>query len=84
MTITLEHLDKALVAWIEEEARQTGASLEAVVSRLITRGIEMEREKLPPRPDDLDSLAGTWSDEETEEFLRITSDFNKIDEDMWR
>lgn len=34
--------------------------------------------------DDLDYLAGTWSDEEAEEFSKHTRDFNQIDEELWK
>ena len=33
---------------------------------------------------DLDHLAGTWSDKDFEEFLQATADFDKIDENMWK
>lgn len=33
---------------------------------------------------DLDHLAGTWSDKEYKEFQKIMKDFETIDETMWR
>lgn len=33
---------------------------------------------------DLDYLAGTWTDKDAEEFEQATSDFNKIEERLWR
>jgi len=33
---------------------------------------------------DLDILAGTWSDEETEEFLHSISDFGEVDNMLWK
>ena len=33
---------------------------------------------------DLDHLAGTWSAEESDDFLRATAVFEKVDEDMWK
>jgi hypothetical protein len=33
---------------------------------------------------DLDYLAGTWTEEEGREFLEVTENFNKIDEELWK
>jgi hypothetical protein len=33
---------------------------------------------------DLDSLAGTWSDQEANEFLAAVSEFNRVDEKLWQ
>ncbi|MEZ4525213.1 MAG: hypothetical protein R2941_04765 [Desulfobacterales bacterium] len=32
---------------------------------------------------DLDMLAGTWTDEETQEFLTAIADFSQVDETLW-
>ncbi len=34
--------------------------------------------------DDLTYLAGTWSDEDAENFLDSVKHFNKIDEELWQ
>jgi hypothetical protein len=33
---------------------------------------------------DLDILAGTWTTEETQEFLTAIADFNQVDEKLWQ
>ena len=33
---------------------------------------------------DLDSLAGTWSEEQETEFLNAVADFEQVDEKLWR
>jgi len=33
---------------------------------------------------ELDHLAGTWSDEDYEDFQKRVADFEKIDEKMWK
>jgi hypothetical protein len=35
-----------------------------------------------PTYDDLDHLAGTWSDEQAEEFLGAIADLERVDEDL--
>jgi hypothetical protein len=33
---------------------------------------------------DLDTLAGTWSNEDKDEFIRAISSFEQIDEELWK
>ncbi len=33
---------------------------------------------------DLDHLAGTWSEDEAADFLKATTDFNTIDNELWQ
>ena len=33
---------------------------------------------------DLDHLAGTWSTQDSDDFLSATAVFEKVDEDMWK
>jgi len=38
---------------------------------------------LQPIYHDLESLAGTWTEQQSNEFLSILSDFSQIDEELW-
>ena len=84
MTITLKDLDKATAAWLREEAAKQSKSVEAVVLQLVRAGIvaEQNTSRLQVH-DDLDALAGTWSPEEADDFLKATEDFNRVDENLW-
>jgi hypothetical protein len=85
VSITIQDLDEATVAWIHEEAKRRGMSVDMFVLQLIQKGIGLERKSSePPIYNDLDSLAGTWSDEEATEFLNAIADFNKVDENLWQ
>ena len=78
-------LDTDSMAWIEQESHRTGLPVDVVVRQLIQRGIDFERQHVrQQRHHDLDSLAGTWSDEESESFLRSVEDFNRIDAKLWQ
>lgn len=83
--ITIHHLDDATAEWIEEQAAQRGLDKEAIVLELIHRGLEIERKSSElPKYRDLDFLAGTWSQEEADEFDRAIASLRTIDEDFWR
>ena len=74
MTIIIQNLDEATTAWIDRVARQRGVSVEDMVVELIHKGLNLEQESVSlPVYDDLDALAGTWSDTEFDEFLRFQS-----------
>jgi hypothetical protein len=78
-------LDTATRAWIEEESRRTGAPVEAVIARLIQRGLAAESGAgTAPRYHDLDELAGTWSADEADAFRASIGDFARIDPALWR
>lgn len=83
--ITIQNMDEATAKWIDEEAQRRGVSRETLVVELIHKGIDLKRqESLPQTYHDLDALAGTWSDEEAEEFLNAIADFEQVDEKLWR
>jgi len=84
-SITISDLDEATVAWIEEQAKRRGMKKENIALNLIHRGIECEREHMAlPTFDDMDSLAGTWSDEQSTELLNAISYFEQVDEKLWQ
>ncbi len=83
--LTIDQLDTASAEWIEQEARRLGVPIEAVVRHLIRKGIEAERQQAQTvLHHDLDTLAGTWSEEEAAEFLQVIEDFNRVDPPLWQ
>ncbi|MEN3332452.1 MAG: hypothetical protein V7641_1817 [Blastocatellia bacterium] len=83
--ITIQNMDEATAKWIDEEAQRRGVSTEALVVELIHKGIDLERQESHPQTyHDLDALAGTWSEEEANEFLNAIADFEQVDEKLWR
>ncbi|MGB4587227.1 MAG: hypothetical protein WBH66_09310 [Rectinemataceae bacterium] len=80
--VTLRGCDDDLALALKKTSKQRGVS----INRLI---LETLREKLLDtgrsrrRHDDLDHLAGTWSEEEAAAFERRTAEFEEIDEALW-
>ena len=51
---------------------------------LIRKGIECEGERSSLQSyEDLDSLAGTWTDEQATEFMNAVGYFDQVDEKLW-
>jgi hypothetical protein len=83
--VTITQLDTTATEWIEQQAQRTGLPVEDVVRQLIYRGLEVERQKARrQRSHDLDTLAGTWSAEEADEFRHAIADLNHIDPPVWQ
>lgn len=79
-SLTIQHLDDATAEWIDQEAKREGVPAEVVARRLIQRGVEVERKRAAQQVHrDLDALAGTWSEEETAEFLHAVEELGQID-----
>lgn len=84
ITIDMAAFDGATQQWIEDEARRTSTSVEAVITQLIQRGITVERQAArTQRFHDLDALAGTWSAEDEAAFRAAIADFDQIDPALW-
>lgn len=82
-SMTVRGIDEKTSAALKEKARREGGSINAVALRIIREGLGLERRKRVVY-EDLDYLAGTWSDKDVTEFEQATSVFEKVDENLWR
>jgi len=84
--VLITQLDGAAMAWIAQEAERTGQPIEAIARQLIYRGLEVENQQAGrhERYHDLDTLAGTWSAEEAEEFRQAIADLDQVDPSLWQ
>lgn len=83
-TMTLRGVDDAIAAVLKEKARQEQTSVNAVMLRILRESLGIDKKKRSAVYNDLDSLAGTWSSQESDDFLRATAVFEKVDENMWK
>jgi len=83
-TMTLRGLDDSLMQTLKEMAKQQGVSLNALAVRLIREASGFDKKKRSATYHDLDSLAGTWTVEDEQQFYAATADFEKIDQELWR
>lgn len=86
-TITIRKMPRDLEQRIEAIAAEEGASLARTVIRLLIRATGLKQPELSeatgPRHHDLDDLAGTWSDEQAEEFDRSVAKQRRVDPEVW-
>ena len=81
VSISIHDIDDQTAEWLRREAEQRDTTIQQVALELIRRGIQHPE---VPTYNDLDHLAGTWSDEQAEEFLGAIADLERVDEDLWQ
>lgn len=81
--ITLRNLPPELEKLIEEEAAESGLSLNRTVIRLLEKSAGPRTGKQKRVYRDLDHLAGSWSDEQKAEFDRALVEQRRIDPELW-
>ena len=83
-TMTIRGLDDLTITALKEKAKKEGSSVNAALVKLLQEELGIKKKKRTVVFNDLDHLAGTWSDKDYKEFLQATADFAKIDENLWK
>jgi len=82
--MTIRGLDDLTVKALKEKAKKEGSSINAALIKLVQGNLGIKNKKRTVVYNDLDHLAGTWSDKDFKEFLQATADFEKIDKNLWK
>lgn len=82
-TMSIRGLDDRALARLKSQAVQEGSSLNSLVLRLLQGTGTPAQSSALKKFDDLDALAGTWSDEEAQAFERNTAAFAEVDTALW-
>lgn len=83
-TLSIRGLDEQALASLKARAAQEKASVNSVILRLIDEGLGIKPASGRRRHDDLDALAGTWSDADAAAFAKATESFDAIDPALWK
>lgn len=78
-SLSIRGLDDQALARLKYQAEEEGSSLNSLVLRLLQDTGTQDKPNTLKKFDDLDALAGTWSDEEAQEFERNTAAFAEVD-----
>jgi plasmid stability protein len=78
--LTIRNLPPGIADALEREKRRRGKSLNQTVIDLLGQGLGAQGE----RSNGLGRLAGSWNEEEFDEFERATAPFEGVDEELWR
>lgn len=83
-TMTIRGLDDLTIRALKEKAKQEGMSVNLTLVKLLQEELGLKKKKRTVVYNDLDYLAGTWSDKDFREFKKKIEDFEKIDETTWK
>jgi len=84
-SMSIRGLNDQTLSRLKHQAEEEGSSLNSLVLRLLQdRYTDNLAGGSLRKFDDLDALAGTWSDEEAEDFERNTAAFAEVDTALWR
>ena len=83
-TMTLRGIDERIAGALKERARKEDTSVNSVTLRILKESLGLEKKKRSVLYDDLDHLAGTWSEQDAVEFERTIAVFEAVDKEMWK
>ncbi len=81
MQTTIRGIPEDLERALRERARRSGESLNRTMVRLLREAVGLNPSR---KKRDLSALAGTWSQEEADEFDRQLRRSDQIDAEPWR
>ncbi len=79
--LSIRNVNSRLAAALEAERRARDLSLNETVLDLLRRALGLVDE---PYGNGLETLSGSWSDDDYAEFATATASFDEIDENLWR
>jgi hypothetical protein len=82
--MTIRGLDDLTIRALKEKAKQEGMSVNSTLVKLLQEELGLKKKKRTVVYNDLDYLAGTWSDKDFKEFKKKIEEFEKIDETTWK
>ena len=82
--MSIRGLDDRSLARLKRQAAQEGGSLNSLVVRLLQGADGASNGSVLQKFDDLNALAGTWSEQEARGFERDTAAFSEVDATLWK
>ena len=83
-TLTIRGIDPELSNSIKKLAGQKNISVNKFLIEVLKKIAGLSHNSPFKTYDDLDALAGGWTEEDEKLFLENTSHFRKIDAEMWK
>lgn len=79
--MTLRQIPENVDALIRQLSKEQEKSINKTIIELLEKALGVSRDSNKKR--NLSQLAGTWSEGELEEFKKNTTQFDKIDREIW-
>lgn len=81
--ITIRGIDETIARILKERARKEGTSINTVLLKTLIESFGLEKRRTIIY-DDLDHLAGTWTEKDFVEFQKRIADFETVDYKLWK
>ncbi len=81
--ITLRNIPREIQEAIEHRAKADGLSFNKAVLRMLEEALGLKGQPARALHNDLEHLAGTWSQEEADEFDAALTEQRKVDPELW-
>ena len=82
--IMIRGIDEATARILKERAEKEGISVNAVLLKTLREFLGLGKKRRTAIYDDLDHLAGTWSEKDFVEFQNRIADFETVDDKLWK
>lgn len=83
-SMSIRGIDQQILLRLKDQAKQERISLNSLMLRLLQGGGSVQQPTAVAKFDDIDALAGTWSEQEALDFAHQTAAFAEVDEALWR
>ena len=86
LPITLRDFEPELQRFLEEQAQRSGKTTNEIALELLRQAVKQAQLANPTGPigDQLDHLAGDWTEDDVRQFEQVIQACEQIDEDLWR
>ncbi len=81
--LTIRNVDTGLSRALTREVKRRGESVNATVLSLLRQALAVDDAGMT-KSNGLAKLAGGWSDDDVADFERVTADFARVDDELWR
>lgn len=79
----LRGIEPKVMAILKKEAEKQHTSINLLILNCIEQSVGYSHKVNKPSYNDLDHLAGTWREDDVNEFKKNTQFFEEIDKDLW-
>ncbi len=83
-TLTIRGIDPVLSNAIKSLAMENQESINQTALKILKDAAGVSSKPVFRSFTDLDTLAGTWSEDDEEQFNQVVEYFNKIDQELWK
>ncbi len=82
-TLTIRGIDPVLSNAIKSLAVENQESINQTALKILKDAAGVSFKPVFRTFTDLDALAGTWSEDDEQQFNQVVAHFNKIDQELW-